>query len=256
MDKTYVFDTAESGGLNSSALIASLMQNKGVDPNLMAMLTNASKNQDAWGGNGYGNGFGRCAADGIPNQLNNDFGREVLLQAINGNGQALSQLATTLNCDVNSLQTAIGNVQSSVQSVASQVGMTGQQIINSIQQGNCSIVIYYTVNEAEKKEIIDMLEGLNCDSRTLDSIKRNLSNAELDTGFAYSSYDKQCSIVVIHKASSIGEFINTFEHEKNHLEMHICEALDINPYSEEAAHMSGDLAQLILEEALYSIVEL
>lgn len=41
-----------------------------------------------------------------------------------------------------------------------------------------------------------------------------------------------------------------------HLEMHICEALDINPYSEEAAHMSGDLAQLILEEALYSIVEL
>ena len=156
MEKTYVFDTAENGGFNSSALIASLMQNKGVDPNLMAMLTNASKNQDAWGGsgcwfmwvillfwlwggNGYGNGFGRCAADGIPNQLNNDFGREVLLQAINGNGQALSQLATTLNCDVNSLQTAIGNVQSSVQSVASQVGMTGQQIINSIQQGNCSL---------------------------------------------------------------------------------------------------------------------
>ena len=154
MDKTYVFDTAESGGLNSSALIASLMQNKGVDPNLMAMLTNASKNQDAWGGSGCwfmwvillfwlwggnGYGFGRGAAEGIPNQLNNDFGREVLLQAINGNGQALSQLATTLNCDVNSLQAAIGNVQNSVQSVASQVGMTGQQIINSIQQGNCSL---------------------------------------------------------------------------------------------------------------------
>ena len=48
MEKTYVFDS-EGGGLNSSALIASLMQNKGIDPNLMAMLTNASKNQDAWG---------------------------------------------------------------------------------------------------------------------------------------------------------------------------------------------------------------
>ena len=294
MDKTYVFDTAESGGLNSSALIASLMQNKGVDPNLMAMLTNASKNQDAWGGsgcwfmwvillfwlwggNGYGNGFGRCAADGIPNQLNNDFGREVLLQAINGNGQALSQLATTLNCDVNSLQTAIGNVQSSVQSVASQVGMTGQQIINSIQQGNCSLgnqlaQCCCSINDAiTRTNYENQISNVN-QTNTLqnainfvnssvergfaDSIKRNLSNAELDTGFAYSSYDKQCSIVVIHKASSIGEFINTFEHEKNHLEMHICEALDINPYSEEAAHMSGDLAQLILEEALYSIVEL
>lgn len=34
------------------------------------------------------------------------------------------------------------------------------------------------------------------------------------------------------------------------------EAMDINPYSEEAAHMSGDLAQLILEKALYSVTEL
>ena len=125
-----------------------------------------------------------------------------------------------------------------------------------IKKYNWSIIIYYTINDTERKEIIGMLEGIRCDSRTLESIKANLDKAELDTGFAYSSYNKQCSIVVIHKASSIGEFINTFEHEKNHLEMHICEALDINPYSEEAAHMSGDLAQLILEEALYSIIEL
>lgn len=125
-----------------------------------------------------------------------------------------------------------------------------------IKKYNWSIVIYYTVNDAESKEIIDKLEDLHCNSKTLESIKKNLDDAKIDTGFAYSSYNKQYSIVVIHKASSIGEFINTFEHEKNHLEMHICEALDINPYSEEAAHMSGNLAQLILEEALYSIVEL
>ena len=125
-----------------------------------------------------------------------------------------------------------------------------------VSKYNWSIIIYYTVNDTEKKEIIDMLESFNCKSDTLESIKSNLSKAELDTGFAYSSYDKHCSIMVVHKASSIGEFINTFEHEKNHIEMHLCEALDINPYSEEAAHMSGYLAQLILEEALYSIIEL
>lgn len=119
-----------------------------------------------------------------------------------------------------------------------------------------SVLIYYTVNDTEVKEIIEMLEGIKCDSNTLSSIKNNLNKKILDTGFAYSNYDKHCSIIVIHKASSIGEFINTFEHEKNHLEMHLCEALDINPYSEEAAHLSGDIAQLILEKALYSIVEL
>lgn len=83
---------------------------------------------------------------------------------------------------------------------------------------------------------------MGCESSTMESIRRNLDNAAEDTGFTYSSFDKKCSLLVIHKSSSVGEFVNTFEHEKNHLEMHICEALDINPYSEQAAHMSGDLA--------------
>ena len=209
MDKTYVFDTAESGGLNSSALIASLMQNKGVDPNLMAMLTNASKNQDAWGGsgcwfmwvillfwlwggNGYGNGFGRYAADGIPNQLNNNFGRDVLLQAINGNGQAIGQLATTLNCDVNSLQTAIGNVQSSVQSIASQVGMTGQQIINSIQQGNCSLGNQLAQCCCSIKDAItrtnyeNQLSNINQTNTLQNAI--NFVNSSVERGFSTSAY--------------------------------------------------------------------
>ena len=119
-----------------------------------------------------------------------------------------------------------------------------------------SITIYYTVDSIQKEEILHKLKEYNCTKDILDSIKNNLNNAYEDTGFTYSNYEKQCSVLVIHKASSIGEFINTFEHEKNHLEMHICEALDINPYSEEAAHMSGDLAQLILEQALLSIVNL
>ena len=155
MEKTYVFDTADRGGFDSTALIASLMGNRGVDPNLMALMQNASRNQDAWGGGGMwwiwviimfwlwggnGNMFGRNGlADGIPNQLNNDFGRDILLQAINGNGTAISQLASTLNCDMNALQNAICQVQSSIQGVGNQVGMSGQQIINAIQAGNCQI---------------------------------------------------------------------------------------------------------------------
>lgn len=39
----------------------------------------------------------------------------MLLQAINGNGNAISQLATTLNCDINAVQSAINSVQSQIQ---------------------------------------------------------------------------------------------------------------------------------------------
>jgi hypothetical protein len=119
-----------------------------------------------------------------------------------------------------------------------------------------NISIYYTVDDAQKSEIIDTLKSAGCNDETLDSIIKNLEKAHMDTGFAYSNYEHKWSLLVIHKASSIGEFINTFEHEKSHLQMHMCEALDINPYSEEAAHLSGDLSQTVLEEALYSIVEL
>lgn len=208
MEKTYVFDTAENGGFNSSALIASLMQNKGVDPNLMAMLTNASKNQDAWGGSGCwfiwvimmfwlwsgrGNGlFGNGNADGIPNQLNNDWGREVLLQAINGNGQAVSQLATTLNCDVNALQGAISNVQNSVQSVASQLGMTGQQVINSIQQGNCQLgnqmaQCCCTIQDSiTRTNYENQLSNVNQTNTLQNAI--NFVNSSVERGFSSTAY--------------------------------------------------------------------
>lgn len=91
-----------------------------------------------WGGRGgfggYGDGTGFLAS-----QLNNDYGRDVLLQAINGNGTAISQLATTLNCDINQVQSTLSTLSSQIQSVGNTVGLSSQQIINAIQSGNCAI---------------------------------------------------------------------------------------------------------------------
>lgn len=125
-----------------------------------------------------------------------------------------------------------------------------------IRKYDWDVVLYYTVDETQKTEIVTELKELQPDKETFNKLERNLMNAELDTGFIYSSFYKQFSIIVIHKASSVGEFVNTFVHEKNHLEMHMCEALDINPYSEEAAILSGEIAMQILNEALCNIAEL
>lgn len=125
-----------------------------------------------------------------------------------------------------------------------------------VRKYDWDVVIYYTVDEKQKTEIITELKEMNPEEETFKKLERNLMAAELDTGFIYSSFYKQRSLIVIHKASSVGEFVNTFVHEKNHLEMHICEALDINPYSEEAAVLSGELAMQMLEDALCNIAEL
>lgn len=144
-EKTYVFDSASNNGILS--LLGPLMQQRGVDPNVLL----AMQGRDGFGGEGgwfiwiiflfflmgWGNnGFG---GRGFANELNNDFGRGVLLQAIDGNGDAINQLASTLHCDVNQINTALNSVQSLIQGVGNQVGLSGQQIINAIQAGNASI---------------------------------------------------------------------------------------------------------------------
>ena len=62
-----------------------------------------------------------------------------MLQAINGNGAAVSQLATTLNCDINAVQATLNTIGAQIQSVGNTVGLTGQQVINAIQAGNCDL---------------------------------------------------------------------------------------------------------------------
>ena len=207
MEKTYVFDTNPGSSFDSSALIASLMGNKGVDPNLVALMQNACRNQDAWGGGGFwwiwviimfwlwgGNGmFGRNGIDGIPNQLNNDFGREVLLQAINGNANAISQLASTLNCDINSIRTALGQIQNSIQTVGSQVGMSSQQIINSIQQGNCQLgnqlaqCCCNIQDSITRTNYENQISNLNQTNSLQNSI--NTVNTSVERGFATTAYE-------------------------------------------------------------------
>ena len=62
-----------------------------------------------------------------------------MLDAIGGNRNALSNLATQLNCTEGQIQAAISALISQVQSVGNQVGMSGMQIINALQQGNMQI---------------------------------------------------------------------------------------------------------------------
>ena len=151
--KTYVFGNEGSTSNNGMlGLLAPLLQKQGVDPNvLLAMKGNNGFGGEGgwfmwviflfflmgWGG-GWG-GFGNNGRGGIANEINNDYGRGLLMDAIGGNRNALSNLATQLNCTEGQIQSAISALTSQVQSVGNQVGMSGMQTINALQQGNMQI---------------------------------------------------------------------------------------------------------------------
>lgn len=161
----YTPDAGSGSGSGMMAMLAPLLQQKGIDPNLLMALNSKGNGngfggdgswflwiiflfflfplfgRNGWGNNGCndgGNGGGYGVA-GIPNLINNDAGRELLMSAIQGNGQAINTLATNLNCSVGQIQQSINGVMTQIQGVGNQVGMSSQQIINSIQSGNCQI---------------------------------------------------------------------------------------------------------------------
>ena len=128
-DRIIVQDRGIDAGL------AALMQNanKGMDPAaLMAMMNN----NGGFGGNGGwwwiwiiliwfcwgGNGFGGRNAGALASELNTDANTNLLMQAINGNKDAISNLSTTLNCDINAVQSALNQINAGVSQISLKTG--------------------------------------------------------------------------------------------------------------------------------------
>lgn len=146
MERTYVFnqDGNGSGGskLDITAMLPGLYANRGLDPNLLAVMGNNGGfggQNGIWGviylaivasifgwnnnGNGFFGGRGN-AANGTP---------ELVTSLLNRNETAIGQLAQSLNCSTQQIQSALCNIENSV-------GLTGTQIINAIQSGNNSVI--------------------------------------------------------------------------------------------------------------------
>lgn len=94
-----------------------------------------------FGGGMWGNGFnGFGGGNGyIANQLNNDAGREVILQALNGKTDALAQLAQISHTSIEGVRDAIAIANSKLGEIGAQAGMTGLQTINAIQAGDATL---------------------------------------------------------------------------------------------------------------------
>ena len=98
-----------------------------------------------WGNNGFGGGFGggNNGAAYLGNLINNDSGRELIMQAVTNQGEAsrtaIQQLATMLGQDFNLVNAGVANVQTALSNLALQQAVSVPQIINSIQSGNASM---------------------------------------------------------------------------------------------------------------------
>jgi len=101
---------------------------------------------NGWGGfGGWGNGgFGNNSGAGfLSNQMNNDSGRELLMNAITSQGEAsraaVQNLATMMGQDFNLVNSAVQTLQNGLSALALQQAVSVPQIINSIQSGDAAL---------------------------------------------------------------------------------------------------------------------
>lgn len=152
MERTYVFNQ-DGGAGSSNGLLASILpslQNRGIDTGYLMGLMGGNGNGGFFGNNGgfqdiialiviaaiFGNGnFGF----GGNNNQGNSAEREMIMSAIQRNGIDLNQLAGSINCSVGQIESAINAVSTQLCNIGSQIGMSSQQIINSIQAGNSAL---------------------------------------------------------------------------------------------------------------------
>lgn len=191
--------------LDPNVLFASMMNgNNGFGGNgnwmwvvFLFFLYPLMRNGGFWGNNDGNPGN----LGSLGNLVNNDSGRELLMQAINGNANALRDLAAMLNTSTSSIQQAICGVNNSITQLSGQVGMSGQQIINAIQLGNqglaaqlasCCCDIRTAVTQGNYENQIATLNQTN----TLQS-GQNFINRSIERGFsdtAYAFRDQTCKL--------------------------------------------------------------
>ena len=140
-----------------------------------------------WGNGGWGNGFGGGNNGGaafLSNQLSNDSGRDLIMQAVTNQGEAsrtaIQSLSTMLGQDFNLVNSAVQNVQNSLATIAANQGMNSLQVINAIQSGNSALASQLAQCCCENR-LTATTQGYEAQIRTLEQTNTLASGATANT---------------------------------------------------------------------------
>lgn len=222
MERTYVFDNNENCGGGLASIVSALCNKQGIDPGyVMAMMNNRNggfgNGEFGWfwiiillifgwggfGGNGFGGRNGQGLAD-LGNLVNNDAGRELLMNAIQGNANAIGQLSTKLGCDYNSLNGAIQNLATQICQLGNTVGLGQRDIIQQIMNGNQSILSQLCDCCCNLRSDIANFKGdvalQMCQQTNSLTNAINFTNSSVERGFAAEAYERQSQTCTLQNA--------------------------------------------------------
>lgn len=202
---------------NNAAEMMALMNNNNNNWNnnpFAYMMFLALFSQWGFGRNGYGNccdGGATAALQGseilsrinqIGTQLSDNHNSDLVMQAIQGNHNAMHELSNNLNVGFRDISLAASNIQSAITAVSGNIGTSAQNIINSVLLGNKDLTAAVTNCCCENKMGVqkmgyeNQIATLN-QTNTLQERMTGIANG-IQQGFASTAYETQrqtCDII-------------------------------------------------------------
>lgn len=204
---------------NDNALAYAAMTNRQNDPLATAAMLNNGMNgqwnnpfiylvwmmfaQRMWNNENCGNNCSQNLQSAeIQNQLQairtqmaDNQNSNLLMDAIKGNANAINQLASNLNCDFNTLNSAICDVRGGIDRLSGQVGFSAERIVNAVQSGQASIISALQNCCCEtQKELLnlkgDISLGMCQQTNTLQNAI-NFVNSSVERGFSATAFQAQ-----------------------------------------------------------------
>lgn len=131
----------------------------------------------------------------LSDSLQDNHTTDLLMAAIQGNGNAIQEAATRIGCDFNALNSAVQGVSASIGSLASQLGFSSERIINAVNQGDCGVIqaLKDCCCETQKSLLAQSYENRiaigDATAKVKDTV--NYVGLQVEKGFANTNYETQ-----------------------------------------------------------------
>lgn len=146
---------------------------------------------------GYGNG---CLGP-LANMVNNNDGRDLIMQAINGNGAAIQQLATMFGAKVDMIQAAISQVNNAITQVGCKIDSSTGALLNAGTQNtmtlaqqlaNCCCNLKTMISDTAHQSQLETLRQTDTIKESVNGVGNVVTRGFSDVGYALR--DQTCNL--------------------------------------------------------------
>lgn len=150
-------------------------------------------------GNAGGNGNG-CLGP-LANMVNNNDGRDLIMQAINGNGAAVQRLATMFGTKVDMIQAAISQVNNAVTQIGCKIDSSTGAILNAGTQNtmtlaqqlaNCCCNLKTIISDTAHQSQLETLRQTDTIKESVGGVGNAVTRGFADVGYALR--DQTCNL--------------------------------------------------------------